>query len=316
MSRLRRRMMVLSAVALVCGCALVLWKGDPMGWWRERSVPVSEEPSASDLEKGSGSRPSRGLAARGRLDVRPWTDSLSDLTPFPPSPPLPNVPPEASQEERKKAFELTQSVDHIVLKNEPMDVEGRNVSIQQILRELQGTRDFQQLLPTIQESEIGGYVRKPIFPNQSQAPPASYYGVRAVRRGENLWKIHYRIIQEYMARRHIILPPRADEPTANGRSSGVGRLLKFIEKVVFVYNMDRHVLEMNINVIHPDSVLVFFKITDLFAVLDQLKPEDLQWVRFVHDRLRLESPMEKRDLLGRKAFEEGPERIPPAAGGE
>jgi|GEM_PF-1204982 len=314
----RRRNILLLVLFMVGGAALVLWQDHlrnlllfysdsiPLRKIVSDVAPGGEDSSAGDTQAGGAGTQSAKPAAVRRMEILPQMDSVSEPaqepspdSQFPPSPPLPAVPPESTQEERKEAFELKQSVDRILLKDEPLDVEGREVTIEGILRQLQGHKEFSQLFPSIQEAEIGGYIRRPVFsPETPTAAPAAYYGVREVRRGENLWKIHYRIIQEYMARRRIILPPRADEPFPDGRSSGVGRLLKYIEGVVVVYNMDRDRLEMDLNAIQPDSVLVFFKISDLFAVLDQLHAEDLRWVRYVNNRLRIEHPEKGRDLLG------------------
>lgn len=315
MSKLRRNMLLLILV-LASTAALFLWWGplkNLMSFYSD-SIPLRKivsdvglgdsEQSAGGTEAEGGGRSSARRASLRRVEIRPQMDSVpepaEDLTKasqLPPSPPLPVLPPESTQEERKEAFELTQSVDQIVLKDEPLKVEGKEVTIGEILNQLQGKKDFQQLFPSIQELEIGGYIRKPIFPPKPQVAPTAFYGVRSVRSGENLWKIHYRIIQEYMARRHMMLPPKADEPFPDGRSTGIARVLKFIEDVVFVYSLDYDRLEKDLNSIHPDSVLVFFKISDLFAVLDQLKPEDLKWVRYVNNRLRIERPEQSRDLL-------------------
>lgn len=224
--------------------------------------------------------------------------------PLLPSPPLPVVPPESTQEERKEAFELRNSVDKILLKDEDLEVEGKPVTISEILGQLHDAKSFQPLIPSIEERDLGGYIKKPIVPVKAPSAQSAYYGVRLVRPAENLWKIHYRIIQEYLARRQIILPPRADEPYPDGRSSGVGRLLKFIEGVVYIYNAGQARLETDRNLIQPHSVLVIFKISDLFEALDQLQPQDIQWLRYVNHRLRLEKPEEGRDLLdSRKLLE-------------
>jgi hypothetical protein len=128
-------------------------------------------------------------------------------------------------------------------------------------------------------------------------PQSTYYGVRLVRPGENLWNIHYAVIQEYFARRNLILAPTADERGPNGRSSGVARLLKFIERVVFVYDLDARRLASNINLLRPYHLLVFFKISDLFAALDQLQPQDINRMHFLSYRLWLQYRGEHRYLL-------------------
>lgn len=222
---------------------------------------------------------------------------------LPPAPPLPAVPPQYNQKQRREAFQLKESVDHIVLKDEPFEVNGKKITIAEIEGRVKGKAEQVELLPAIRESDVGGVIRKPVA--GISAPPAqapSYYGVRVVRPGENIWNIHYAIVREYFARRHVSLPMIADEPAPDGRSSGIGRLLKFIEGVVYVYNIQQNRLESDLNVVHPYGILIFFKISDLFAALDQLKPADLPRLRYVNNSLQVQGPAETRDLLDRRAL--------------
>jgi len=220
-----------------------------------------------------------------------------------PSPPLPEVAPEASQNERRDAYGLQDSVDFIVRPDEPFEIAGRKLTIDEILKRLHSESEKDQILPNIQELDLGSSVRKSIKPRvPTDANPAAYYAVRVVLPGENLWNIHYAIIQEYLARRHIILAPRSDEPNSDGQSSGIGRLLKFIEGVVYVYNLNQNQLERDLNLIYPREIIIFFKISDLFAALDRLQPEDLQNLRYVSNCLRVEQSGQCSDLLNRRAL--------------
>jgi hypothetical protein len=124
-----------------------------------------------------------------------------------------------------------------------------------------------------------------------------YFGVRIVRPGENIWNIHYEIFREYFKHRDIDLPAQADEPLPDGSSSGVGRLLKFTENVVYVYNVEENRLESNIDLIHPDNLIVFFKASDLFDALDRIGKEDIQWLRYIARRLKLNRPEVQKELL-------------------
>lgn len=304
MSKRLRNILLLSLFALGVA-ALVLWRDNLKNllFFYSDSIPLQKIVKEAQPGEAGGGKNGREPGAEPGFQTGSIPESAQEASKLPPSPPLPEVAPESTQEERKEAFELNQSVDQIVRKDEPLALEGKKTTIDDILNQLRGNRDLKELFPSIQESQIGGYIRKPIFAAKSKASaPSAYYGVRVVRPGENLWKIHYRIIEEYLARRHVILPPRADEPYPDGRSSGVARLLKFIENVVYVYNLDKDQLEKNRNVIYPDSVLVFFKISDVFKVLDQLNAKDIQWVRFVHNQLRIEGPKENRELLDSHAM--------------
>jgi hypothetical protein len=134
------------------------------------------------------------------------------------------------------------------------------------------------------------------------AQSQGYYGVRHVRPAENVWSIHHAMIREYFARRGIILPKDADMPAPDGRSSGIGKLLKFIEGAVYVYNLDQRRFEKDLGSLQPYSIVVFFKISDFFAALDGLQPRDLASIRYVSNSLRLERNRETRDLLDRRAL--------------
>lgn len=222
-----------------------------------------------------------------------------------PPPPLPQLSAESTQLERKEAFGLKNSVDFIVRKDEPFEASGKKWTIEEIQQQLHPEDKQEEVLHPIQEVNVGPSIRKPIAavqPSGAQSP--GYYAVRVVIPGENLWNIHFAIIQEYLARRQVFLAARSDEPSSDGTSSGIGRLLKFIEGVVFVYNLQQNRNEKDPNLIHPHEIVVFFKISDLFAALDQLQPEDLQRLRYVSNYLKLERPGHSTELLDRRFLRE------------
>lgn len=227
------------------------------------------------------------------------------------SPSYPDVPPQASQNERKEAFGLKSSVDHVVQSQEPFTAHGRQWTVDEIQRRLAG-RATQGAQETGEEKFIGGFVRKPA-PGKSvegdPKRPTVYYGVRSVRPGESLWGIHYGVVRESFARRGIELPPRADQPRPDGRSTGVGRILKFLEGVVFVYNIRENRLVEDLNLLYPNDLIVFFKISEVFEALDQVRPEDLNAVRYVGPTLLLKAPSKSRVLLHQKDLKDQP--LPP-----
>jgi len=157
------------------------------------------------------------------------------------------------------------------------------------------------VLPNVVEKDIPSMLRKRI-PGAAGANEAfpGFYGVKVVRPGENLWNIHYNILREYFARRGVNLPRHADEPQPDGRSSSVGRILKFLEGAVQVYSIPENRLVRDLDRIHPDDLIVFFNISDVFSVLDNLQPEELRWIRYIAGRLQLERPEGSRELITRK----------------
>jgi len=312
----RKLVHFLAFLTAVCAGVMLLWPGMVNELWiryfspkpsPESSVDVTPNEQALYGKAGLGalenstSDPKRITIPSKALQQGHERDEAEEL---PPSPSLPQVALEANQEERRAAFQLKESVDHIVLKNEPFEVGGKMRTIEEIEKRLRGERELKQLIPFIQERDVeGSLASASSFPSQV-AEGSTFYGVRVVRPMENIWDIHYRIIREYLLRRGITLAADADEPYPDGRSSGIGRLLKFMEGVVFVYNLDANRLEGNLNLISPDTVLVFFKISSLFSALDQLQADDLPRLRYTRGYLEIGDPTAPQPLIHRRILVE------------
>lgn len=271
----------------------------------QRAAPPAEPPAAHEGNAATQPTvrqpvpPAAPADDAAKASARP-EDAL------PPSPPLPQVSPEASQAERQHAFGLFKSVDYIVLRDEPFEVAGQQWTVRRMQADLLGMGNFQPVVPAIEESAIGSSVRKPINAPQALAAHRIYYGIRIVRPHESLWGIHYAILREYLARRQIEIPANADQPLSDGRSSGVGRVLKFFEGIVSIYDFKDVHAKLDIDEIRPHSMIVFFRISDVFNALDQVRAEDINRLRFIGDMLRLVHPEQGRDLVNRKSLLEVP----------
>ncbi|MCU0574164.1 MAG: hypothetical protein MUC41_14380 [Syntrophobacteraceae bacterium] len=306
----RSKVFVTLAFVVALIGALLWFRGELRDLWMGRQgIPSEEAPghlSSPSTAPAATSEQPDGVDTGSHVspDVAPGPDSMESLTgDLPPSPPLPDIAPEATQPERRRAFHLEKSVDHIVRRDEPFEAVGGIRTIEEMERALGKPPELGPVLATIEERDIGEMVRRPIL--ETRSGPRSgeaYYGVRVVRSGENLWDIHYGIIREYFERREVTLPVYADRPMPDGRSSGVGRLLKFMETIVRVYDVQGRRPEGNLDLIHPEHSLVYFRISELFDALDQLKAEDLRWLRYVRHQILLESPAEQRELLERGRF--------------
>ncbi|MBW2619298.1 MAG: hypothetical protein JRC92_10530, partial [Deltaproteobacteria bacterium] len=108
---------------------------------------------------------------------------------------------------------------------------------------------------------------------------AILYGIHVVRPGENLWNIHFAVLREYLGHHGLELAPTADEPSAEGRSSGVARILKYAEKMVYIYNVETGCLTDDLDVIQPNHKIVIFNLTRLDMLLRQL---DLEKIKSIH----------------------------------
>lgn len=110
--------------------------------------------------------------------------------------------------------------------------------------------------------------------------PAPLFGVYVVRPGDNIWNIHFRFLREYFKTRNIRLAPGADEPVAPGASSGVGKILKFSETMVHIYNLRERRLGKDLNLIHPRSKIVVFNLSEAFDLLGRIDAENIRRLRF------------------------------------
>ena len=79
--------------------------------------------------------------------------------------------------------------------------------------------------------------------------------------------------------------PSADEPDKRGRSSGVGRLLKFSELMVFIYNVKERKLSLDLNLIHPFSKIVVFNMGEVFSLLNEIDYGKIDRIRFDGDTI-------------------------------
>ena len=101
-----------------------------------------------------------------------------------------------------------------------------------------------------------------------------------VRSKDNIWNIHYKFLTEYFGHRNIDLSGNADEPNNRGLSSGVGKILKFSEKMVYIYNFREHQLASNIDLIHPLSKVVVFNMSKVFELLKDIAYQDMDKIQF------------------------------------
>ncbi|MGB5983848.1 MAG: hypothetical protein WBG37_00980 [Desulfobacterales bacterium] len=146
--------------------------------------------------------------------------------------------------------------------------EGGNVD----LEALEETRDSLRQAHAALEEAIAS---DPYWDNAVDA-----YGIYIVRGGDNIWNIHFQFLRNYFNRKGIQLEATSDEPTTAGSSSGVGKILKFSEKMVNIYNIRQRRLEMDLDTIHPLSKIVVFNLERVFSLLKQIDHRNVQRVEF------------------------------------
>ena len=170
--------------------------------------------------------------------------------------------PADEQAQRKKPYGLDKSLDAVVRSDESIKVGGRTVKVSELERKLV-------------VEQRGELLDRPL-----KGRKISAWGVHLVRPGENLWDIHYALLREYLASRGIKLPPHADRPDAQGRSSGVGKILKFAEHMVGVYNLKTGRMSADLNHLEPGRKVVVFNLTEIFQQLAKIDPHNLSGVMY------------------------------------
>jgi len=184
-----------------------------------------------------------------------------DVTPAEPGQPV-YAPGAKEQAERKQPYGLDKSVDAVVRSDESIRLGDKQVPVQELERRLV-------------VEQRGDVLERPLKGGKITA-----WGVHAVRPGDNLWKIHYALLGEYLASRGYELPPHADQPITGGLSSGVGKILKFAEHMVGVYNLKTGRMTRDLDLLEPGEKVVVFNLSEIFDQLAQVDPKDLSGVMY------------------------------------
>jgi hypothetical protein len=171
-------------------------------------------------------------------------------------------------EQRKADLGVEESIDLVLKADESLKLGDTTVSMAEILSHIRLQRG------DIIENDLQEKVL------EDDAAGTEVYGIHVVKPTDNIWNIHFRFLKDYFEKRGITLSPRSDEATTNGYSSGVGKILKFSENMVYVYNVRDHSLDIDLNLIHPLSKIIVFDMGRVFALLDQIDYENVNRIQF------------------------------------
>lgn len=177
--------------------------------------------------------------------------------------------------ERKESYGVKDGVDMIVTSEESVRIGD------EVLR----MRDFES-----QDALSRGEIVSEALDGHKDDKLVKEYGIYVVQPGENIWSIHYRFLKEYLAAKGIRLPPAADKPSADGYSSGIGKVLKFSERIVRIYNMKTKTFSDDINTLQPYEKIVIYNMDHLTGLLDSLTQENLNRIRFDGENLWISAP--------------------------
>jgi len=173
----------------------------------------------------------------------------------------------ALMKERKQKYGINDGIDMIVKSDESLRVGDQTVSMEEIVDETRLQRG------ELVEKDMRKLSR--LLNSKSED-----FGIHVVLSGENIWNIHFALLKNYFMHKQISLPALADEPGKNGYSSGVGKILKFSEKMVYIYNVKKRKLESDINQIQPLSKIVVYNMAEVFSLLDPIDYSNVQQIRF------------------------------------
>ncbi|MFH2058600.1 MAG: hypothetical protein ABIJ59_06845 [Pseudomonadota bacterium] len=168
---------------------------------------------------------------------------------------------------RKENLGIKKSLDMIVNSDESFKVGGNQVSMQDILEKSH-----------IQKGEI--FTQKIESSGTITPERIKEYGIYVVQPNDNIWNIHFNILKEYYENQGINLSPNADEPIQKGLSSGVGKILKFSETMVVIYNMIEKKVVYNIDLLEPLSKIVVYNMEEVFSLLSTINYKNIDRLQF------------------------------------
>ena len=111
-------------------------------------------------------------------------------------------------------------------------------------------------------------------------PQIKAYGIYVVQPGDNIWNIHFNILKDYYEARGITVSPKADEPMDQGQSSGVGKILKFSETMVIIYNLLEKKVDVDINLLKPLSKIIVYNMDEVFSLLHDINFDTIDRIQF------------------------------------
>jgi hypothetical protein len=274
-------------IVLACAIVITLMISGLWFWWRQKPEPAVPEPPA----------PKPAATAPKPVQKPPETEDAEKVVDYNK---LEEKDPETQElmQQRKEEHGVDKGVDMVVEEDESIKVADTTIPMKEILEKIR--LEEGDLL----EKELSDETRSQEgeTPDSSKAADSSgtgkfkievpgekkeVYGIYVVRPGDNVWNIHFAFLKDYFDKKGITLSPRADEPMRRGQSSGVGKLLKFSEKMVYIYNIRERRLSLDLNLIHPLSKIVVFNLGKAFSLLDQINYENVNRIEFDGETLWL-----------------------------
>jgi len=170
-------------------------------------------------------------------------------------------------QKRKAEYGVEKGIDIIVKSDESIKIGNATVPMQEIMDKIR-LKSGEIVERYIDSSRS--------YPNKQ----IEVFGIYVVQPKDNIWNIHFHFLKDHFARRGISLSPVADEPDRKGFSSGVGKLLKFSETMIYIYNLKEHKIDTDLNLILPLTKIVIYNMNQVFALLDQIDYTHVNRIQF------------------------------------
>jgi len=185
---------------------------------------------------------------------------------------LKNKNDKAMMKKRKSKYGVDKSLDMIVKSDEKVNIEGNIID----MKELENQE-------RVKKGEIVSEDLVKINKDKSQD-----YGFYIVKKNDNLWDIHFMFLKEMFMEKGITLSKIADEPNHEGFSSGIGKILKFSEKMVRVYSLKNKSLSFNLNYLEPKGKIIIYKMNEIQSLIKDMNEKNINTVSFDGKNLWLE----------------------------
>jgi len=176
-------------------------------------------------------------------------------------------------EERKKEYGVDQGLDMVLKSDESAEINGQVID-----------------LKSIEEKDLilkGNVISNDLKINEKTKPRD--YGIYIVKKGDNLWEIHFRLLKELFKKKGISLSESADEPVNGGYSSGIGKILKFSEETVSIYSLKTGEITYDINTLEPEGRVIIYKMTEIAELLNDISLNNINNVVFDGKNLWIDS---------------------------
>ncbi|MCF6246578.1 MAG: hypothetical protein L3J69_04370 [Desulfobacula sp.] len=168
---------------------------------------------------------------------------------------------------RKQKLGLDKSLDMIVNSDESFTIGDIEISMSDILKKA-----------FLKEGEV--FEEKIEHSGEIRPRKIKEYGIYVIQAGDNIWNIHFNILKEFYDNRDIDVSPQADEPGNQGLSSGVGKILKFSETIVIIYNLIEKKIDTNLDLLEPLSKIVVYNMDEVFSLLTEINYKNIDRIQF------------------------------------